>query len=1456
MKTEHKIIVGAIIAGLCLWLIDSCVDYFFFHDGLWEEILITKLSGHELFMRLVMLITLVSFGALVSLLVANRRSAEETLRRSEREFREMLENANLAAVILNEQGKIHFINNYLLALTGWKKEEVLGNDWFDIFIDEQNEDKIKQVYKEAVSGNIELVAYYENEIVTKNGERRLIAWNNAILHDSHGNTIGTTSIGEDITERRQTEDDLRDSRGKLNAMLESIPDQINMVDREFNIIWANKACEEVFGPGIIGKKCYEAYHNRTETCVYDRCIAARVFEDGQIHSHENQVTDRYGQIRHQLCTANVAFRDQEGNPTAVIEVSRDVTKRKEAEREIHNQKDFLENVIESLTHSFVVLDANDYTVKLANSATAKFGDISKDTTCYEFSHKNDIPCSGLEHRCPVEEVKKTKEAVTVEHIHLDDEDRERIVEVHAHPVFDNQGNVVQVIEYSLDITERKRIEESLKKSSIIINSTTDAVITTDMAGNITFWNKGAERIYSYQKEEVLGKPISIIYKEEDLHVLDSMISELMKGKDIPEIEVTCIDKNQKDVHILLSLTTLKDKDGNITELVGITKDITDRKQAEKELQESEEKYRSLFESAGDALFIMDVSDEHGARFIDCNNRTMKLFGCTHRDQIIGKSPEIFSPPTQPDGRSSHEKARELAQAVIQGQPQYFEWEHLRLDGTPFWVDVKLNRIEFKEKFFMQAIVRDITERKRMEEKLIKSEKLFSKAFYTSPIPGTITTVSNDTLLMVNNAWLRLFGFESEDQVIGKSAVELGCWADIEDREERNVNLQQSASSGLQEIRLRTPSGQIRHCIYTAELIDYEDTPHILSMAVDITERKQAEKEIERIFNMTNYMVCVASLDGYFKRVNSSFELILGYSSKELLSKPFFDFIHPDDVEKTIAVVKEKLSSGVKVVSFENRYRCKDGSYKWLSWTSHPVPEENLTYSIAYDITERKQAEEALKASKQQLQISEKHYRNLFTEMTGGFALHEILCDAGGKPYDYRFLETNRAFEEFTGLSAKNVIGKTVLDVLPNTESSWIEKYGKVALTGVSVHFEDYSRELNKYYDVIAYCPERGKFATVFYDITDRKQAEQALQISEERFRSLIEQAADAVVVHDFEGNIKIANRQACQMFGYTKDELLSKNISSFDPQVNRQDHRKNFWEKLRPNEHITIESVVYQKDGNKIPIEVRQGLIEIGSEKLVLGMARDISDRKEMEERERLRQAELVHMARLSTVGEMASAIAHELNQPLASISTLNAGAKRMMTSSPQSYSEEVIDAVNETANQARRAGKIISRIRDFTRKKTPNRSLIDINEIITESINFIEYELKNKQIRLKKSLTGNSKVYADPVQVEQVLLNLFRNALDAMDETDASKRKLTITTSQNDENNLQIAISDTGRGLKDEIINEIFQPFVTTKENGLGIGLSICRTIIERHDGHLWFDENHETGVTFKFTLPIERVI
>ena len=178
--------------------------------------------------------------------------------------------------------------------------------------------------------------------------------------------------------------------------------------------------------------------------------------------------------------------------------------------------------------------------------------------------------------------------------------------------------------------------------------------------------------------------------------------------------------------------------------------------------------------------------------------------------------------------------------------------------------------------------------------------------------------------------------------------------------------------------------EVRCCdkVFSLRYAPVTEAGYVNIYAHDITERRRAQDEMERIFNLTGYMVCVASMDGYFRKINSSFEETLGYSTEELLGRPFLDFVHPDDKKKTEDVIRENLASGILVIGFENRYRCKDGSYKWLSWTSRPIVEEGTMYAIAYDITERKRADELLRTS-------EANYRAIFESANDAIFIHDI-----------------------------------------------------------------------------------------------------------------------------------------------------------------------------------------------------------------------------------------------------------------------------------------------------------------------------------------------------------------------------------------------------------------------------------------------------------------------------------
>ena len=298
-------------------------------------------------------------------------------------------------------------------------------------------------------------------------------------------------------------------------------------------------------------------------------------------------------------------------------------------------------------------------------------------------------------------------------------------------------NAGAVIYLAQDITEHKELEEALLRSEhefrSIFNSVRDPIILVDFTGKILRINKAALDISEYEEDHFLGKRFQFltIFPPSSLALMTTNFLRLLSNQEIFPYEVEMYTRHGKKKYMRVHSSILGKRDKR-SGVITIMTDLTARIAAEKALKVSEEKYKTLFDYANDALFILDFSERAGARFIDCNDRTLKVFGCTSRDQILGKTPEDFSPAIQPDGQPSSEKIHNLSKKVLAGDPQCFEWAHYKLDGTPFWVEVTYNRIDIKDEILMQAVVRDITAHKKMEEERVKHLKEL-EVFYEAAV---------------------------------------------------------------------------------------------------------------------------------------------------------------------------------------------------------------------------------------------------------------------------------------------------------------------------------------------------------------------------------------------------------------------------------------------------------------------------------------------------------------------------------------------------------------------------------------------------------------------------------------------------------------------------------------------------------------------------------------------------
>ena len=764
----------------------------------------------------------------------------------------------------------------------------------------------------------------------------------------------------------------------------------------------------------------------------------------------------------------------------------------------------------------------------------------------------------------------------------------------------------------------------------------------------------------------------------------------------------------------------------------------------------------------------------------------------------------------------------------------------------------------------------IIRRKRTEETLQDSENKFSAAFNTNPIPTAISDIEDGRFLNVNDAFVELFSFSSKAELIGKTSVKLGIFANPHDRQYMREDVEETGRVHNRELKMATRDGRILDMLFSAEPVLVNNKQCLLTTGVDITSRKQAEnalnqsREQYRAFvENINDVIFTVDLQGKFSFVSPAIERISGYTSAEVEGKLFSDFVHPDDLiglEKALSRRVDPLT----ITEHEFRVLDKTETVRWVVTKSRLVAENDkplVIYGIMTDITERKQMEETL-------QKSEANYRQLFDNSPAG--IYQVDFRTG------KFLKANDAFCEFLGYSQEEITSLSPYDILTNeSKQLFSERLEKMSLGEKVINNPEFEIVDKKGKRIWAQLNVKNIYDSeglagadvVAHDITERKKAEHLLKVSEENLHMILDSVDNAIFIYTKTGKIIDVNSKMLEMYGVSRDEVCSMTIEEdFSTPDNPIHELPGIWESVVKGEDRLFEwGARRPHDGSTFNVEVFLKKIILNENDFILAAVRDITSRKQAEEEKRDLQERLNRAEKMEALGTLAGGVAHDLNNVLGIV---------------VGYAELTLDSVDKESplrhglvnifNSGQKAAAIVDDLLTLARRGVPVSSILNLNNIIKDFQQ--SPELKNllshhPAVKIKTDLdTDLLNISGSSVHLTKSLYNLISNASEAMTKGGTLTIK---TTNQYLDKPLSgydeihagdyvvLSVSDTGEGISEKDLKRIFEPFYTKKimgRSGTGLGLAVVWGTVKDHNGYINVQSEEGKGSTFTLYFPVTR--
>ena len=878
--------------------------------------------------------------------------------------------------------------------------------------------------------------------------------------------------------------------------------------------------------------------------------------------------------------------------------------------------------------------------------------------------------------------------------------------------------------------------------------------------------------------------------------------------------------------------------------------IIERERVQAELAKREAKIRRLVDANIIGIFIWDAE----GHTLDANDAFLQTLGYDRNDLAADRIHWKELTPLEWHERS----ARTVAELESDGIVHPYEKEFFRKDGSR--VPVLLGAATFEPGGNQGvAFVLDLTERKRAEEALRASEERFR----------TLVQFSFD-VYWESDAQHRFTRQEFAEGLadapvpgseIGKTRWEVPY---LEPEEEAWRKHRETLDAHLPfrdfELARPAPDGGKRY-VSVSGLPVFDETGRFIGyrgVGRHTTERKrieealrQREKELREVIETIPAMTVTIAPDGRDTFIGKRFSEYSGLSQEEARGSGWKVTVHPDDLDLYLHKWRPSLKSG-DPVEFETRVRRADGEYRWFlaRAVAQRDNQGNILkwYEVLTDIEDRKRAEAVLRDSEARVR------RLVDANIIGVFTWRRDKTEDA--VFRAVFHDVNDAFLRIVGYDREDLITRSVWILTPPDWQDRTQRaMAEMNLNGVFQPYEkEYIRKDGSRVPVLvgaAQTDDNAEEGVAFVlDLTDQKRAEAALRESEEQWKAVFENNPVMYFMVDATGTILSVNPFGAEQLGYRVDELIGRPVHILFHDADRERALRN---KAFCLDHLgqalSWELRKLRKDGEARWVRETARAMLINNRPVLLIVSEDISEGRRAAEALREVQAELAHANRVAALGQLTASIAHEVNQPVAGVLSSGQAALRWLDRPDLEAARRAIERV---IRDATRAGDVISGLRALVKKAPPRTESFDMNEAIREVIVVTRGEAAKSGISVKTQLAeGLPLIHGDRVQLQQVILNLIINAIEAMSGISKGPRELLIKTAKSESDCVSVTVQDTGPGLDPANSDRAFEAFYTTKPDGLGIGLSICRSIVEAHGGELAVTANMPHGAVFQFTVP-----